>query len=53
MIHVGDNPVFDHEAPTAAGLQASYLDRTRQHTGPHVVFDLDQFADRVLASRPA
>jgi len=53
VIHVGDHPVFDHEAPAAAGLQACYLDRSRKHTGPHVVFDLDQFADRVLASHPA
>ena len=43
IIHVGDHREFDFNAPRKIGMQAYFLDRSRNETGPHVVHDLDEF----------
>ncbi len=47
MIHIGDHRYFDYEVPKEAGLSALYLDRDRMESGPDVVHDLLEAAERV------
>lgn len=47
VIHIGDHRYFDYEVPKEAGLSALYLDRDRMESGPDVVHDLLEAAERV------
>ena len=47
VIHVGDHREFDYEAPSLAGIESYYLDRSGKEQGPAVVPDLAVFADRM------
>ncbi len=48
IIHIGDNWQFDFVAPREAGLQAIYLDRTKQALGDHVIHTLSELEDALL-----
>ena len=48
VIHIGDHRYFDYEVPKEAGLSALYLDRDRMESGPDVVHDLREAAERVM-----
>lgn len=48
IIHIGDNWQFDFVAPREAGLQAIYLDRTKQASGDHVIHTLSELEDALL-----
>jgi len=43
IIHVGDHRQFDFEAPLKIGIQAYFLDRSQNETGPYIVHGLDEF----------
>jgi HAD superfamily hydrolase (TIGR01549 family) len=43
VVHVGDSKKFDYEEARNQGVQAFFLDRTREETGEHVVHDLQEF----------
>lgn len=49
MIHVGDDQCFDLEVPRKLGITAFYLDRTRKHSGDHVVNSLKQLSEKLGA----
>ncbi|MFA4946675.1 MAG: HAD family hydrolase [Candidatus Micrarchaeia archaeon] len=46
--HVGNNHLFDYQAPRSLGVNAFYLDREKNEKGEHVVHDLKEFAAKVL-----
>jgi len=48
VMHIGDHRYFDYEVPKEAGLSALYLDRDRMESGPDVVHDLLEAAERVM-----
>lgn len=48
VVHIGDHRYFDYEVPMEAGLRAFYLDRERMESGPDVVHDLREAAERIL-----
>jgi HAD superfamily hydrolase (TIGR01549 family) len=48
MIHVGDHEEFDFLSPQKLGITSFYLDRKKNTTGPHVVFDLKQFEKKLM-----
>lgn len=48
VMHIGDHRYFDYEVPKEAGLSALYLDRDRMESGPDVVHDLMEAAERVM-----
>lgn len=48
VLHIGDHYVYDYEAPIEAGLDALFLDRKGNRSGPEVVVDLREAADRIL-----
>ncbi len=48
VMHIGDHRYFDYEVPKEAGLFALYLDRDRMESGPDVVHDLREAAERVM-----
>ena len=47
VLHLGDHRYFDYEVPKEAGLRALYLDRERMETGPDVVHDLREAAEKI------
>ena len=47
IVHVGDHPKFDYEAPRALGIRSYYLDRKGKHRGEAVVHNLLEFYDRL------
>jgi putative hydrolase of the HAD superfamily len=47
MIHVGDHKEFDFHSPQKLGITSYYLDRKKNTTGQHVVFDLKQFEKKI------
>jgi HAD superfamily hydrolase (TIGR01549 family) len=48
VIHIGDHRHYDYEVARKAGLNALYLDREGMETGPDVVGDLREAAERIL-----
>jgi FMN phosphatase YigB (HAD superfamily) len=48
LAHVGDHEEFDYKAPKQIGVKAYHLDRTGQLTGEDVVYNLNDFASRLL-----
>lgn len=48
VVHIGDHRYFDYEVPKEAGLSALYLDRDQMESGPDVVHDLREAAERVM-----
>jgi putative hydrolase of the HAD superfamily len=42
IVHVGDHREFDFEAPQRIGMQAYFLDRSSNETGPQVIHSLDE-----------
>ena len=48
IIHIGDNWQFDFVAPREAGLQAFYLNRTKKHSGEHIIHDLSELEEKLL-----
>lgn len=47
VMHVGDDPDFDFAVPRKLGIRAFLLDRTGKTTGPLVVSNLEEFADKL------
>jgi putative hydrolase of the HAD superfamily len=48
MVHVGDHYEFDYLVPRALGIQAFFLDRSRQKKGDSVIWSLRGLDQRLL-----
>jgi len=48
MVHVGDHYEFDYLVPRALGIQAFFLDRSKQRKGDLVLWDLGGLDQRLL-----
>jgi 5'-nucleotidase len=48
LAHVGDHEEFDYRAPKKLGVKAYHLDRTGILSGEDVVYDLNEFATKLL-----
>jgi putative hydrolase of the HAD superfamily len=48
LAHVGDHVEFDYRAPKQLGVEAYHLDRSGELNGEDVVYDLHEFAGRLL-----
>ena len=46
-VHVGDSLRYDYEEAQKQGLHSFYLDRDRIEAGPHVVYNLLEFEERL------
>ena len=47
VLHIGDHYHYDYESPLQAGLDALFLDRKGQRSGPEVVGDLREAAELI------
>jgi HAD superfamily hydrolase (TIGR01549 family) len=47
MAHVGDHKEFDYQVPKKVGIQSFYLDRDRTSNGKFVVYNLEEFEERI------
>jgi putative hydrolase of the HAD superfamily len=47
LIHVGDHYIYDYSIPKSIGITAFYLDREKKQTGEDVVFDLNEFKEKI------
>ncbi len=48
IVHVGDHHEFDYLVPRSMGIQAFYLDRSRQNNGDSVLSDLRDLERKLL-----
>ena len=47
LIHVGDHYTYDYSIPKSIGITAFYLDREKKQTGEDVIFDLNEFKEKI------
>jgi len=47
VLHIGDHYHYDYESPLQAGLDALFLDRKGERSGPEVVGDLREAAELI------
>ena len=47
VLHIGDHYHYDYESPLQAGLDALFLDRKGERTGPEVVGDLREAVELI------
>lgn len=48
LIHVGDHWQFDFVAPRDFGMNAFYLDRTRERTGEYIIHNLNEMQAKLI-----
>ncbi len=47
MIHIGDHKEFDYTIPMKLGIQSFYLNRKKTTKGEYIVYDLEEFEERI------
>lgn len=47
IVHIGDNPVSDYDAPRSLGVATVLLDRKRKREGDHVIHSLAELPDKI------
>jgi len=48
MVHIGDSERNDNEYPASLRIKCFLLDRTRTKKGTNIVYDLNEFYDKIL-----
>lgn len=47
IVHIGDNPVSDYDAPKSLGIAAFLLDRKRKREGSHIIHSLAELPGKI------